>query len=419
LTGECLNHRKTPDQGNQTAHQVKEIVMTVARKISSSMQQSSWIRKMFEEGARLKAAHGADQVFDFSLGNPNLPPPEKFHETLRDTVTACALGDHCYMPQAGYPQVCVAVADYLATEQGVAIEAADITMTCGAAGALNVMLKALLDSGDEVIVPTPCFVEYRFYVDNHGGVVRMVPTLPDFNLDLAAIEAAVTPQTKVVLINSPNNPTGQIYSEESLRRLGELLKAKSAEVGHTIYLISDEPYRKIVYDGRTVPSIFQAYNESLIATSYSKDLSIPGERIGFAAVNPAATYKMEIRGGLVLANRILGFVNAPALMQRVVACLQGASVDMDLYKHKRDLLCDGLADAGYTFVKPAGAFYLFPRAPVADDVAFVRELQQELILTVPGSGFAGPGHFRIAFCVDDQTIVNALPGFRKVMAKYR
>ncbi|RJQ74048.1 MAG: pyridoxal phosphate-dependent aminotransferase [Desulfobacteraceae bacterium] len=392
--------------------------MSVAQKISTVMSQSSWIRKMFEEGARLKALHGAANVFDFSLGNPNLPPPEKFHETLRDTVTACGLGDHCYMPQPGYPQVCGAVADYLSSEQGVAVEAADIIMTCGAAGALNVILKALLDPGDEVVVPAPCFVEYRFYVDNHGGIVRMVPTRADFSLDVSAIEGALGPKTKAVLINSPNNPTGQIYSEKNLRQLGALLRKKSSELGRTLYLISDEPYRKIVFDSQ-VPSIFAAYENSLVATSYSKDLSIPGERIGFAAVNPRAAFKMEIRGGLALANRILGFVNAPALMQRVVACLQGASVDMGQYKRKRDLLCDGLADAGYSFLRPPGAFYLFPRTPIPDDVAFVRELQEELILTVPGSGFAGPGHFRIAFCVDDQTIINALPGFARVMEKYR
>ncbi|KJS32666.1 MAG: aspartate aminotransferase [Desulfatitalea sp. BRH_c12] len=393
--------------------------MTVARKISSAMQQSSWIRRMFEEGALLKAKHGADKVFDFSLGNPNLPPPEIFHETLRDAVTACGMGDHCYMPQAGYPQVCKSVADYVGAEQGVAVESADIIMTCGAAGALNVVFKALLDPGDEVIVPTPCFVEYRFYVDNHGGAIRMVPTQPDFTLDIAAIAAAINERTKVVLINSPNNPTGQIYSADSLAQLGALLRAKSSETGRTIYLVSDEPYRKIVFDGLTVPSIFQAYSESLIATSYSKDLSIPGERIGFAAINPGAACRFDLRGGLTLANRILGFVNAPALMQRVVACLQGTSVDMAQYRKKRDLLCDGLADAGYTFVKPSGAFYLFPRTPIADDVAFVGELQRELILAVPGSGFEGPGHFRIAFCVDDSTIIGALPGFRRVMAKFR
>ncbi|WP_054029411.1 pyridoxal phosphate-dependent aminotransferase [Desulfatitalea tepidiphila] len=393
--------------------------MSVARKISAVMQQSSWIRKMFEEGARLKAKHGADKVFDFSLGNPNLPPPAQFDVALRDAVITCGPGGHCYMPQAGYPQVCDAVADYLASEQGVTPEAADVIMTCGAAGALNVILKALLDPGDEVIVPTPCFVEYRFYVDNHGGEIRMVPTQPDFTLDLEAIAAAINAKTKAVLINSPNNPTGQIYTAESLAALGALLRDKGRELDRTIYLISDEPYRKIVYDGHRVPSIFQAYPESIVATSYSKDLSIPGERIGFAAINPAATYKTDLRAGFALANRILGFVNAPALMQRVVACLQGASVDMGEYKRKRDLLCDGLAAAGYDFVKPPGAFYLFPRTPIADDVAFVRELQEELILAVPGSGFAGPGHFRLAFCVDDQTIVNAMPGFTRVMARYK
>ncbi|NNG00270.1 MAG: pyridoxal phosphate-dependent aminotransferase [Desulfobacteraceae bacterium] len=393
--------------------------MSVSKKIKSTMEKSSWIRKMFEEGARLKAEHGADKVFDFSLGNPNLPPPEKFNEVLRDIVSTCGLGDHCYMPQSGFPQVCDSIGDHLTREQGVAVDAKDVIMTCGAAGALNVILKALLDTGDEVVVPTPCFVEYRFYVDNHGGNIQMVPTHPDFTLDLDAMAAAITPRTKVVLINSPNNPTGQIYSAESLSRLGSLLQAKSAETGRTIYLISDEPYRKIVYDDHTVPSIFQAYKESIIATSYSKDLSIPGERIGFAAVNPDATYKSELIAGMTLTNRILGYVNAPALMQRVIACLQGMSVDIGEYRRKRDLLCDGLRDAGYDFVVPPGAFYLFPRSPIDDDVAFAQELVKELILVVPGSGFAGPGHFRIAFCVNDDTIVNALPGFKRAMQKYR
>ena len=393
--------------------------MTVAQKISQIMDQSSWIRKMFEEGARLKAEHGADKVFDFSLGNPNLPPPEKFNEILRDTVDSCGLGDHCYMPQTGYPQVCVSIAEYLAGEQGVDITSKEIVMTCGAAGALNVIFKALLDPGDEVLTPTPCFVEYRFYADNHGGVLKMVGTRPDFNLDLDAIEAAITEKTKIMLINSPNNPTGQIYDKESLDALGELLAKKSSQYGHIIYLVSDEPYRKIVFGDATVPSIFKCYNESIIATSYSKDISIPGERIGFAAVNPATTHKKTLMAGMALTNRILGFVNAPALMQRVVACMQGMSVDIGEYQRKRDLFCEGLADAGYDFTTPSGAFYLFPRTPIDDDVAFVRALQEELILVVPGSGFAGPGHFRIAFCVDDQTIINSLPGFKKVMQKYK
>ena len=393
--------------------------MTVAHKINDIMAKSSWIRKMFEEGARLKAEHGAEKVFDFSLGNPNLPPPEKFNEILRDMVDSCVLGDHCYMPQVGYSEVCVSIADYLTKEQGVATTCNEIIMTCGAAGALNVIFKALLDPGDEVLTPTPCFVEYRFYADNHGGVLKMVATRANFTLDLDALGNAITEKTKVVLINSPNNPTGQIYNKESLDALGQLLAEKSRVYGHTIYLVSDEPYRKIVFDDALVPSIFQSYDQSIIATSYSKDISIPGERIGFAAVNPAATYKKELMAGMALTNRILGFVNAPALMQRVVSCMQGMSVDIGEYKRKRDLLCDGLADAGYDFITPQGAFYLFPHTPIADDVVFVRDLQQELILVVPGSGFAGPGHFRIAFCVDDQTIVNALPGFRRVMKKYK
>ncbi len=393
--------------------------MTVARKIDDIMIKSSWIRKMFEEGARLKAEYGAGNVFDFSLGNPNLPPPEQFNEILRDTVDSCGLGDHCYMPQAGYPQVCVSIAEYLTQEQGVPITCDEVLMTCGAAGALNVIFKALLDPGDEVLTPTPCFVEYRFYADNHGGVLKMVGTRPDFTLDLDALTEAITRKTKIVLINSPNNPTGQIYDKASLDALGAIIDEKSSQFGRTIYLVSDEPYRKIVFEDARVPSIFQSYPQSILATSYSKDISIPGERIGFAAVNPAATHKQDIMAGMALTNRILGFVNAPALMQRVVACMQGMSVDINEYQRKRDLLCEGLADAGYTFTTPPGAFYLFPRTPIEDDVAFVKALQQELILVVPGSGFAGPGHFRIAFCVDDQTIVNALPGFRKVMQKYQ
>jgi aspartate aminotransferase len=393
--------------------------MTVARKIEEIMTRSSWIRKMFEEGARLKAEHGAENVFDFSLGNPNVPPPEKFNQVLIEAVTSCGLGDHCYMPQCGFPQVCGSISEYLSQEQQVEMSADEVVMTCGAAGALNVILKAILDPGDEVITPVPCFVEYRFYADNHGGVVRPVATQPDFTLDLDAIAAAIGEKTKAVLINSPNNPTGQIYSEESLHELGRVLTEKSRDLGHTLYLISDEPYRKIVFDGVQVPSIFAAYNDSIIATSYSKDISIPGERIGFAAVNPRASHKESLLGGMALTNRILGYVNAPALMQRVVSCLQGMSVDISEYLRKRDLLCDGLAAAGYEFVKPPGTFYLFPRTPIEDDVAFVRELQEELILVVPGSGFGGPGHFRIAFCVEDRTITRALPGFHRVMERYR
>ncbi|RLC14312.1 MAG: pyridoxal phosphate-dependent aminotransferase [Deltaproteobacteria bacterium] len=389
--------------------------MTIAKKIEAIISKSSWIRKMFEEGARLKAEHGAENVYDFSLGNPNLPPPEKFSEILRDTVTSCGLGDHCYMPNTGYPQVCKSIAEYLSEEQQADVSAKEVIMTCGAAGALNIILKTLLDPGDEIIAPAPYFVEYGFYADNHGGILKTVPTNPDFTLDIGAIASEITGKTRAVLVNSPNNPTGQVYSEESLRELGSLLEKKSKELNQTIYLLSDEPYRKIIYDGTVVPSIFACYNESIVASSYSKDISIPGERMGFAAVNPRATFKNDLLAGMALSNRILGFVNAPALMQRVVACIQGMSVDISEYARKRKLLCEGLADCGYEFVTPPGAFYLFPRTPVPDDVKFVRALQEELILAVPGSGFGGPGHFRIAFCVNDETIINAMPGFKKVM----
>jgi aspartate aminotransferase len=393
--------------------------MTIARKIETFIEKSSWIRKMFEEGARLKALHGADKVFDFSLGNPNVPPPRRFNEALQEAAASFESRPHGYMPNTGYPEVRQSVAEYLSEEQGVSLSASEVVMTVGAAGALNVIFKAVLDPGDEVLTPVPCFVEYGFYADNHGGTLKTVPTRADFTLDLEAIDAAVGSRTKVLLINSPNNPTGQIYSEDSLAALGALLRQKSRELNRTIYLVSDEPYRKIVFDGAAVPSIFKSYENSMIATSYSKELSLAGERIGFAAVSPVLQSKQSLLDALALTNRILGFVNAPALMQRVVAGLQGVTVDISEYKRKRDLLCDGLSDAGYDFVKSPGTFYLFPRCPISDDVQFVKTLQEELILTVPGSGFFGPGHFRISFCVEDQTITDAMPGFKRVMDKYR
>ena len=393
--------------------------MTISKKVEGIIANSSFIRKMFEEGARLKAEHGPENVFDFSLGNPNLPPPEQFKTILHEIIDTDEAGTHGYMPQPGYPQVRSQIAAFLTQEYGVDVSGEDVLMTCGAAGALNVIFKALLDPQEEVLSPQPCFVEYRFYVENHGGGFKTAPTNADFTLNLEALADAITEKTKVVLINSPNNPTGQVYSKESLDSLGALLEEKSRALGRTIYLVSDEPYRKIVYDDVVVPSIFESYKESIVATSYSKDISIPGERIGFVAVNPRATFRGELTGAMAITNRILGFVNAPAIMQRAVARLQGTSVDINEYKRKRDLLCDGLAASGYEFIRPPGAFYLFPKAPIADDVAFTKALQDELILVVPGSGFAGPGYFRIAFCCDDETIVNALPGFAKVMQRYK
>jgi len=393
--------------------------VAVAQKMLHFMENASWIRKMFEEGARLKEIHGAENVFDFSLGNPNVPPPEAVQQKLVEIVNRCRPGMHAYMPNAGLSVARRAVSDYLSREHHIALRSDHIIATCGAAGALNVIFKALLDPQDEVLVPSPYFVEYAFYADNHGGVLKTVPTRADFTLDLEAMAEAIGPRTKVVLINSPNNPTGQIYSEESLERLGRLLEDRSERYGRPIFLVSDEPYRKIVYDDHVVPCPFDFYPNTLIATSYSKELSIPGERIGFVAVHPHAADLSALLGALSLANRILGFVNAPALMQYLVAELQGVTVDVSIYRRKRDRLVSGLRDAGYDLVVPPGAFYLFPRSPLPDDVEFVRLLQEEHILTVPGSGFGGPGHFRIAYCVDDVAIEGAMPGFARAMNRAR
>ena len=291
-------------------------------------------------------------------------------------------------------------------------------MTCGAAGALNVVMKTLLDPGDEVIILSPFFVEYNFYVDNHGGVTRIVPTDAEFNLDLAAIEAAITDKTKAVLINSPNNPTGQVYSGQSLQALGRLLDEAGEDLARTIYLISDEPYRKIVYDGCEVPSVMAATSNAIVVSSYSKDLSLPGERIGYLAVHPLIRDKAALLDGLTLANRILGFVNAPALMQRVVARLQGVSVDSTIYARRREVFCRVLDQAGFDYVRPRGAFYLFPKTPV-DDVEFCRILQEEKILAVPGRGFGAPGYIRLAFCVDEKVIEGAAQGVVRAMEKAR
>ncbi len=389
--------------------------MTVAKKMQTFAEKSSWIRKMFEEGARMKAEYGADNVFDFSLGNPDVPPPSRFSEILRELAAEDRAGMHAYMPNGGYPYVRETLAGQLSKEQEVNLTQGEILMTCGAAGALNVVMKSLLDPGDEVIILSPFFVEYNFYIDNHGGVARVVKTDDEFNLDIAAIEEAISTKTKAVLINSPNNPTGQIYSAESLADLGRLLEAAGEKFCTTIYLISDEPYRKLVFDGFTVPSIMAAYENSIVVSSYSKDLSLPGERIGYLAVHPEITEKAELLDAMTLANRILGFVNAPALMQRVVERLQGISVDTSIYARRLEIFCRVLESAGIEFTRPKGAFYLFPKSPL-DDVEFCSLLQQQKILAVPGRGFGAPGYFRLAFCVDDQVIENSAAGFRAAMA---
>ena len=385
--------------------------MAISKKMNDFAQRSSWIRKMFEEGARMKAKYGAGNVFDFSLGNPDLPPPPEFQEALKELAADDTPGVHKYMPNGGYPFVREKMAAKISAEQGVALSQNEVLMTCGAAGAINVVLKSILDPGDEVILLSPYFVEYNFYVDNHGGVSKIVPTADDFDLDCEAIAAAINDRTKAIIINSPNNPTGQIYSAQSLAKLGRVLA--DAANNQTIYLLADEPYRKIIFDDFEVPSIFKSYINSIVVSSFSKDLSLPGERIGFIAVHPGIEEKESLLDALTLANRILGFVNAPAMMQRAVARLLDVTVDCSIYTRRREKFCELLARSGYKFIPPKGAFYIFVESPIEDDVEFAAILQEHKILAVPGRGFGQPGYFRLAFCVEDEVIEGSAEAFNQ------
>ncbi|MFP3868580.1 MAG: pyridoxal phosphate-dependent aminotransferase [Desulfobacteraceae bacterium] len=387
--------------------------MVISPKIKAAIEASSWIRRMFEEGAELKARLGTDRVYDFTLGNPDLEPPPAFKKALWEAVQDPQPGLHRYMPNAGLLASRQQIAQYLEELHGLPFTADHVIMTCGAAGGLNVILKGLLDPGDEVIILAPFFPEYLYYIDNHGGVCRVAETDDYFRIDLGSLEATLSSRTRAVLINSPNNPTGQIYDEASLQALGQLLADYSQRYGRPIYLINDEPYRRLVYDGWSLPSVFAAYPHTLVATSFSKDLCLPGERIGYVAVSPQAQGRQELVTALILANRILGFVNAPALMQRVVAQLTHQGVELNTYAERRELFSQILSDAGYELVKPQGAFYLFPRSPIPDDAAFIQELKQENILAVPGRGFGRSGYFRLAFCVPQSMIERAASGFAR------
>ena len=393
--------------------------MAVSKKVREFMEQGSWIRKMFEEGIALKAKFGQENVFDLSLGNPIMEPPPEFFDELRRIVESPTPGMHRYMPNAGYPETRAAVAAQMQRETGLDFSADELLMTCGAGGALNVVLKTLLDPGDEVVIFAPYFVEYRFYADNHGGSCTVVPPDERFYPDLEAFESVIGPRSKVVLLNSPNNPTGVVYGEELLARMGEIIDSKERQLGMEVFLVSDEPYRKILFDGAEYPHIFKHHPRSIVATSHSKDLALPGERIGYIAVHPGCTDGAELMDGLTFCNRTLGFVNAPALMQHIVRNLQSVTVDAAEYQAKRDFLYGQLTEMGYSVVKPQGAFYMFPKSPIDDDVAFTEELQRHNVLVVPGMGFGLPGHFRISYCVDDRTLEGSLAGFRAAIDRFR
>ena len=385
--------------------------MAISRKLQQQMAEGGWIRKMFEEGITLKRRFGESNVFDLSLGNPVMEPPEEFRRELRRWVNYPIAGMHRYMPNAGYPETRAAVAEHLSSITGLPFTQNEIVMTCGAAGGINVALKTIVETGDEVLIFAPYFVEYIYYIDNTQALPRIVPTDSQFTPDLKTLEENITSKTRAVLVNSPNNPTGAVYGHDILMGIGELLGRKEVEYGREIFLISDEVYRRLVYDGVECPYVFQYHPRTIVTTSHSKDLALPGERIGYIAVNPQYDGRDELINGLVFCNRVLGFVNAPALMQHVVRALQDASVDVDQYVKKRDLLYNSLVEMGYSIVKPTGAFYIFPKSPIEDDVAFVAELQNYNVLVVPGKGFGAPGYFRISYCLEDWVIEGALSGF--------
>ncbi len=389
----------------------------LSNEISDALAKGSWIRRIFEQGAEMKKVHGADRVYDFSLGNPDLPPPPVVGECLADLARRSsepfAFG---YMPNAGYPQVREALAKQVSIEQGVTFEASDLMLTCGAAGGINAFFRAVLEPGDEVLCPRPFFVEYGFYVGNHGGKLVTVPAkLPDFDLDVPAMLAAVTDKTRVVMLNSPNNPTGRIYSEATLREFAAGLTALNAKREKPILILADEPYRFLAYGGADVPSLPKLYPYTVVISSFSKNLSLAGERVGYVALAPDMPGKADLMNGVVFTNRILGYVNAPAIGQAILLKALGHGVDVSIYAERREAMAKVLDAAGYEYTMPAGAFYFFPKAPGGDDIAFVAKLCEQRVLAVPGTGFGMPGYFRLTFCVDKKVIENAAEGFAKAI----
>lgn len=386
----------------------------ISRQIEENLTKSSWIRAMFEKGEQLKKQYGSENVYDFTLGNPDPEPTEGILKTMQDLV--CYPGIHKYMANAGYGDVRAKVAQFTTEQSGVNITTKDVIMVNGAAGGLNVVLKSLLNPGEEVIVIAPYFSEYKFYVENHGGVIVPVRSKEgSFDLDIEGIRNVINEKTKGIIINSPNNPTGTVYSEESLTALAEVLN----DAGHAIYVLSDEPYIKIVYDGVKIPSMLRIFKNSVVVNSFSKSLALPGERIGYAIVNPECECAEILLQAMIFANRTLGYVNAPSLLQKVIAEHLDDVVGLEDYKAKRDELYNILIEAGFECRKPEGAFYLFPKSPVEDDNKFAQEALKYNIVLVGGTGFGYPGYLRLAYCVSMDTIKNSKKAFEKLMKNFR
>ena len=392
----------------------------ISEKMKPYVKNNSAIRMMFEEGNRLRAKYGADKVFDFSLGNPSVPAPDSVREAIIELVNNTdPTVLHGYMSNAGFEDVRQTIAESLNRRFDTKFSAKNLIMTVGAASGLNVILKTVLNPGEEVIVFAPYFLEYGAYVRNYDGVlVEISPDTTTFQPNLAEFEQKITPKTKAVIVNTPHNPTGVVYSEETIRKLSAILEAKQKEFGTVIYLISDEPYRELAYDGVEVPYLTKYYDNTVVGYSYSKSLSLPGERIGYLVIPDEADGSEELISAATIANRTLGCVYAPSLIQKVVAKCVDARTDLAAYDKNRQALYNGLKECGFECIKPQGAFYLFVKSPVEDEKAFCEAGKKYNILMVPGSSFACPGYVRLAYCVSYDTIVNSLPEFKKLAAEY-
>lgn len=393
----------------------------IADKMKVMIQNSSAIRAMFEEGKKMAAQYGAENVYDFSLGNPNVPAPAQVKEAIIEELEKDdPVMLHGYMSNSGYEDVREEVAKSLNKRFDTTFHAENIVMTVGAAGGLNVALKSLLNPGDEVLVIAPYFGEYNSYVANYDGVVVVVsPDTETFQPNLKEMEEKITERTKAVIVNSPNNPTGVVYSEKTIQAMADLLRRKEEEFHTDIYLISDEPYRELAYDGVDVPYLTKYYKNTIVGYSFSKSLSLPGERIGYLVIPDEAADAEDLQAAANVATRILGYVNAPSLMQRAVAKCLDAQADVPYYDRNREALYTGLKNLGFSCIKPEGAFYLFVKSPVEDEKIFCQVAKKHHILIVPGSSFACPGYVRIAYCVAYETIVNSMDGFKKLADEFQ
>jgi aspartate aminotransferase len=393
--------------------------MSTSEIVKKGVQRDSFMANLLRDGEVYKLRYGADKVYDLALEYPESEPPAGFNQELKNLYAAPPAGLHRYMENAGYTATRTAIANYLKQETGLNFTLAEVIMTSGASGAINMAIKAVLNPGEEVVLLAPVAYDYEAYVNNHSGVTRIVPFTPNFDPDLAVFEAALNPKTKMVIINSPNNPSGVVYSDTLLKKMADIVTRRSDAFKTRIYIVSDDSYRKFYYGPGACPWILSHYPHTIVVSSYSKELSIPGERIGYTAVSPLCEESKAVIGALIHANRTLGFVNAPALMQNAVGNLPAQAPNLNSYRAKLDYLYTKLTGMGYRVIKPQGTFFLLAESPTKDDMTFVTELLKQHILTLPGSLCLAPGYFRISYCVDQKVLDGALPGFQKAISRYK